>query len=60
MVGTVYTAPEPGAPAFIKKENVTQARPFLSSRREGYDPITAENGESHENFCAERSTGRIW
>ena len=43
MVGTVYTAPEPGAPAFIKEgENVTQGQTILIvEAMKVMNPITA-------------------
>ena len=59
MVGTVYTAPEPNAPAFISEgDSVSAGQTILIvEAMKVMNPITAPKcRNSSENFRTERST----
>ena len=63
MVGTVYTAPEPDAPAFITEgATVTAGQTlFIVEAMKVMNPITAPKaGTGCENFRAKRPANRIW
>ena len=58
MVGTVYTAPEPGAADFVSEGDMVKAGQtlFIVEAMKVMNPIAPSAGKGDQNSCSDNAT----